>query len=277
MMNLKNLYPAILAAFISLSVSAAPAESADLVKDYSIPPSVTALKSQPRTALIIGNSYAYYNCGQFDYLWGFSGSSKDKKLESEISTTAGAGLDWHDVKGLIAPTGDSWRYLFRKQAGRIFDAVILQGNSREPIDPRMKESFARWAAIHAGTIRDAGGEPMLMMTWAREGQPEMTKALADATIKVGNDNGMMVIPVGLAFAEVKRLYPEIKLIMPDKSHPTAAGSYLASAVIWSSLMRESLAGNDFLGGCEKPLVKETALKLQETARAVTKAVFGWHE
>lgn len=260
----------------ALFSGAAAAQDVQIAGDYDVKPLVTSLKAKPQTAIIIGNSYTYYNCGLFDYLWGFSEQSKTK-LETQMATTAGAGLDWHDVKGLIDPQGKSWSYIFKKHDGRIFDVVILQGNSREPIDERMKDDYRKWAGIHAETIRRTGAEPAIMMTWAREGQPEMTKQLADATIEVGNANKALVIPVGLAFAEVKRTHPEITLIMPDRSHPTAAGSYLAGAVIWSSLTRESLAGNGFLGGCEKPLSPETARVLQETAWAVTKAFYGWKE
>lgn len=260
----------------ALLATSAPAFAGDTTTpaDYGVKPAVTSLKAAPRTAIIIGNSYTYYNCGLFDYLWGFSGAGKTK-LETQMSTTAGAGLDWHDVKGLIDPRGKSWSYLFKKHDGRIFDAVILQGNSLEPIDPRMKDDYRKWAAIHAKTIRETGAEPVLLMTWARADKPEMTRSLADATISVGNEIGALVIPAGLAFAEVKRTHPEIALQMSDKSHPTAAGSYLASAVIWSSLMHESLVGNGWLGGCEKPLPPETARILQETAWRVTADFYGW--
>lgn len=147
----------------------------------------------------------------------------------------------------------------------------------EPIDARMKDDYRKWAGIHAKTIRDTGADPVFMMTWAREGKPEMTKQLADATIAVANEQKALVIPVGLAFAEVKREHPEITLIMPDKSHPTAAGSYLAGAVIWSSLMHESLEGNTFMGGCEKPLQPEVAEKLQRAAWTVVKTFYGWQD
>lgn len=260
---------------LALALIAAAVASGAFAADYSVQPKVTSLNAQPKTALLIGNSYTYYNCGLFDYLWGFSGASKNKKLETQMSTTAGAGLDWHDVKGLVQPTGNSWSFLFKKHDGRIFDAVVLQGNSLEPIDPRMKDSFTRYAGEHVKTIRKAGGEPLFMITWAREGKPEMTQQLADATIKVANDNNAMAIPVGIAFAEVQRRHPEIDLIMPDHSHPTAAGSYLAGAVIWSTLLKESLEGNTFPGGCEKPLPPEVTLKLQKAAWDVTKAFFRW--
>lgn len=274
MTTIGKISTAALCAALAAGASAGPAEVA---ADYAVKPVVTSLKAKPRTAIIIGNSYTYYNCGLFDYLWGFSGASKTTKLETQMSTTAGAGLDWHDVKGLIDPQGKSWTYIFKKRDGRIFDAVILQGNSLEPIDARMKDDYRRWAGIHAKTVRETGAEPVFMMTWAREGKPEMTKQLADATIAVANEQRALVIPVGLAFAEVKRTHPEITLIMPDKSHPTAAGSYLAGAVIWSSLMHENLSGNAFLGGCEKPLAPETAAKLQDAAWKVTKQFFGWKD
>lgn len=263
------------AAALTLTVAAQAAPASSIAGDFSVKPAVTSLKAKPKTAIIIGNSYTYYNCGLFDYLWGFSGASETTKLETQMSTTAGAGLDWHDVKGLLEPEGRSWTYLFKKHDGRIFDAVVLQGNSLEPIDPRMKDDFRKWAGIHAKTIRETGAEPLLLITWARKGKPEMTKALADATTAVANEVGAMAIPAGLAFAKVSREHPEIELIMPDNSHPTAAGSYLASAVIWAALTHESLVGNAFLGGCEKPLPPETARILQEAAWSTAVEFYGW--
>lgn len=85
----------------------------------------------------------------------------------------------------------------------------------------------------------------------------------------------MVLPVGLAFAYVSETYPEINLIMPDQSHPTAASSYLASAVIFSALTKQSLEGSGYLGGCEKPLSAYEAQKLQKTAWDTVKDFYGW--
>lgn len=158
---------------------------------------------------------------------------------------------------------------------RVFDAVILQENSLEPIDPRRSAGFRNEAEKQIAAVRGLGVEPLLMIAWARQGRPEMTRQLADATTTEANKRRVMAVPVGLAFAESQRLHPESELIMPDHSHPTAAGSYLASAVIWSTLKHESLEGNAFLGGCEKPLAPETAAKLQKTVWEVVRTFFDW--
>ena len=129
--------------------------------------------------MVIGNSYSYYNCGVFDYLWGFAADQKED-LQTAQATIAGADLDWHHVESLINPPGKSWSFIFKKdKQGRLFDAVLLQPNSMSPIDPRMVDNFKEWAGKHIKTIRAAGSEPALVMTWARKGKPEMKKPLAD--------------------------------------------------------------------------------------------------
>lgn len=264
--------PRLLAALCAALLSAGPAAALE----NTVAPEVRSLERDPQTVMIFGNSYTYYNCGLFDYIWGFSGASGRSKLLAEISTAAGAGLDVHDVCRFLKPApGGSIDLLFKPVDGRVFDAVILQANSLEPIDPKRSAGFREHAAKQIAAVRGFGAEPLLMITWARKGRPEMTRLLADATIAEANANHAMAVPVGLAFAESQRLNPEIELIMPDKSHPTAAGSYLASAVIWSTLKHESLEGNAFPGGCEKPLSPETAAKLQKTAWEVVRTFFGW--
>lgn len=244
--------------------------------ENTVAPEVRSLSLNLQTVMIFGNSYTYYNCGLFDYIWGFSGASKGSKLLAEISTAAGGGLDVHDVGRFLKPApGGSIDLLFKPVNGRVFDAVILQANSLEPIDLKRSAGFREAAGKQIAAVRGFGVEPLLTVTWARKGHPEMTRQLADATITEANKHRVISVPVGLAFAESQRLHPEIELIMPDNSHPTATGSYLASAVIWSSLKHESLEGNAFLGGCEKPLSSEIAAKLQKTAWEVVRAFFGW--
>ena len=113
------------------------------------------------------------------------------------------------------------------------------------------------------------------MTWARKGKPEMTKPLADSVISVGNANNAMVIPVGLAFAKALEKDPKVNLIMPDNSHPTAAGSYLESAVIYSALMKHPIEKSNYLGGCEKPLKPELAAFLRDIAWQTVRDFYGW--
>ena len=44
----------------------------------------------------------------------------------------------------------------------------------------------------------------------------------------------------------------------DKSHPTAAGSYLYGAMLYGLLFQKSPEGMAYLGECEKPLKPEDA-------------------
>ena len=114
-----------------------------------------------------------------------------------------------------------------------------------------------------------------MISWSSEYIPEMTKQLADATIRVANENKALVIPVGLAFAQALKERPDLKLTVEDNRHPTAAGSYLEGAVIFAALTRTSPQGAPFLGGCEKPLAKKDAQFLQTIAWKTVKEFYEW--
>lgn len=252
--------------------------------NYSIEPLVKGLKTKPDRVLLVGNSFMYYNCGVGGYI---SGIAKDKKtkLTTAMATIGGAGLDWHDVKSYLRPNGllsystlndGSNKLIFNNYpGGKVFDAVVLQDNSQGPIHPELKKFFEKYAAIHSKDIRATGAEPVFLMTWAYADRPEMTKQLADATIKVANDNKAMVIPVGLAFANALKDRPDLKLTVADNRHPTAAGSYLEGAVIFAALTKSSPEGANFLGGCEKPLAQNDAQFLQGIAWKTVKDFYGW--
>lgn len=252
--------------------------------DYSVKPLVKGLKSAPASVLLVGNSFMYYNCGVSGYVSGLA-KAKKTKMSTSMVTIAGAGLDWHDVKSYLRPNAinsystlndGSNRLIFHKHPdGRIFDVVVLQDNSQGPVHPELKKFFAKYAAIHSRDIRATGAEPAFLMTWAYADRPEMTKALADATIEVANENKAMVIPAGLAFAASLKARPDLKLTVADNRHPTAAGTYLEGAVIYAALTGKSPVGADYLGGCEKPLSKADATYLQEVAWKTVKDFYGW--
>jgi hypothetical protein len=259
------------AAAVLAAAAAVPAAAAE---DLPVRPAVTSLSKVPTNVMIIGNSYTYYNCGVFDYMFGFAADRK-VDIKTAQATIAGADLDWQPVEALINPKGDSHKFYKRNKDGVLFDTVLLQPNSMSPVDPKRVPSFRKYAAEHVATIRKAGGEPALVLTWARKGKPEMTAQLAESVIKTANELKVLVIPVGLAFAEAQKQDPSVELIMPDKSHPTAAGSYLESAVIFSALTHASLEGSHYYGGCEKSLNPKTAAFLQKVSWETVKSFYGW--
>ena len=65
-----------------------------------------------------------------------------------------------------------------------------------------RDTFRRGLERHSTDLAAIGIRSMIMMTWAWGGQARHdARELADATTTAANDNGVMVIPAGLAFAE----------------------------------------------------------------------------
>ena len=81
----------------------------------------------------------------------------------------------------------------------------------------------------------------------------MTASLAEAYTRAGNVTGALVIPAGLAFARVLKARPELILHMPDKRHPTLAGTYLAAATAYGALYGRSPEANTYTAGLDPEL------------------------
>lgn len=247
--------------------------------DNSVKPEVTApLTSSPKVALLIGNSYSFYNCGVHTYLRGLMrAGSPVEKMKTRLLTISSGALSYHDVAHYLSPhEQDPYAEVKDgKLTKPMFDVVLLQGHSAAAVSPKRLPFFEKYAVSHAETIRKAGSTPLLVMTWAKQNKPEDIKQLADNTIKVANKADMMVVPVGLAFAEVRKSRPDLVMHMPDKSHPTAAGTYLYGAVLYSTLFHRSPEDINYLGECEKPLATDTAEFLRRTAWKTVSEFFGW--
>ena len=202
---------------------------------------------------------------------------------SRLVTIGGAGLGWFNVWELVRPSGMAAYYEDESEDGKlkkadfrkekVVDAVILQANTKGPISPSRKAGFRKFAKQHAYDLQCFGIQPLIMMTWARKNRPEMTRMLADEATKVGNMAGAMVIPVGLAFAEVMKKYPEISLHRPDNSHPSPEGTYLEACVIFSSIFHRSPVGLNYYG--EEPVDPKIAGLLQQISWNSVCEYFAW--
>lgn len=226
----------------------------------------------------------YYNNGVGAYAAQIS-RQKGDPIAFFMVTMGGAGLDWHRVKDYLRPEAAQSPNLAdagedrddSRQAAkeRGYDAVVLQDRSRGPIDSKLSKLFREYAAIHCEDIRRAGAFPLLMMTWAYADKPEMTARLADATLKVANENKAMVVPVGLAFANALKGDPGIRLTVSDKRHPTPAGTYLEACVIYATLTGKSPEGAKRATIGDVKIPGETAAYLQKIAWETTRDFFGW--
>jgi hypothetical protein len=108
------------------------------------------------------------------------------------------------------------------------------------------------------------------MSWAYADKPEMTAQLAEAYTTAGNENKALVIPAGLAFAKSIGKQPELNLYAPDKRHPSLAGTYLASCVVFAALTGRSPVGNSYLAGIDA----QTASFLQNVAWETVQEYYG---
>jgi hypothetical protein len=216
----------------------------------------------------VGNSFFYYNNSLHNHFGKLSESLGDKPAVRGTSVTvSGSGLDWHDMESLVRPNGIG-RYSFVgdnqirfNPPGKQYDTVVMMDCSQCPVHPQLQQSFHETVKKDADILRKQGIRPVLFMSWAYKDKPEMTRQLADAYTKAGNDNDVLVIPAGLAFAKAIERKPDLELYVADKRHPSLAGTYLAACASYAALMRKSPVGASYTAG----LPPETAKLLQQAA------------
>lgn len=263
-----------LAAALFLAGSASALEN-------TVKPEVTApLAKSPKVALLVGNSYSFYNCGVHTYLRGLMKEGTPKEnMKTRLLTISSGSLSFHDMKFYLSPHEQDPYAVVKdgKLEHPMFDVVLMQGHSAAATSKKRLPFFEKYAKAHADTIREAGSTPLLIMTWPKKDKPEDITKLADNTIRIANDAKMMTVPVGLAFMEAIKAKPDLEMYMPDKSHPSAAGSYLYGAVLYSTLFHRTPADINYLGECEKPLSPETAKFLREVAWNTVTEFFGWEK
>ena len=92
-----------------------------------------------------------------------------------------------------------------------------------------------------------GSEAALYMTHAyikphRRFIKNQIELISDTYTKVGNENRVLVIPVGLAFDLAYNEKPDIKLHESDGTHPNLLGTYLAACTVFASIYDKSPIG-----------------------------------
>jgi len=232
---------------------------------------------RPTSAILIGNSFFYYNNSLHNHFALLLRSADaDYKFRATSVTISGSGADWHDVDSYYRPNAigkysfDANNNIVFNKIDRLFDLAIMMDCSQCPIHPQLKPAFSEYSKKHSDTVRTHGGVPVFFMTWAYADKPEMTAELAEAYTRVGNDNGVFVIPVGLAFAKSIQRRPELNLYAADKRHPSMAGTYLAACTMYASLFKKSPVDLKYTAGLDEASAK----LLQTVARETVQDYFG---
>ena len=180
----------------------------------------------PLRVLFVGNSYTYVN-------------DLPAVVRALGAATPGAGVEVDSVTVGGATLADHWNSTGAREriASGGFDAVVIQGQSMEPVSS--PASFDQHAALLAGALRDAGAHGVWYATWARrdvEAEPRaLTEALELRYRMAAALNGDVVARVGAAWQIALLELPGVELYDADRSHPSPAGSLLAGCVILQAL------------------------------------------
>ena len=219
-------------------------------------PEIKSFTNQnPKQILMVGNSFLYYNNGMHNPLVRMIRADKELGEGHKIrkATINGSSLTWHNIKTYVSNpfigsfTFDQDNNLVESEK-QPFDVVIMHDCSRCPVNKETQKMFHAAVDVHAKALKKENIEVMLMMTWPYKDKPGMTKKLRKEYVKAANRNNIMVSPVGLAFHEVNKSYPNINLYTKDLRHPSPAGTYLAAAVLFGSIYKKTPEGNPYIFG-----------------------------
>jgi hypothetical protein len=227
--------------------------------------------ASPQRVLFVGNSYYYYNNSLHNHVSNLVKAAEPAlgaRLQFKSSTIGGAALNHHNMAHLIEPG--------RIGVAQPFEWVVMQGGSGEPLSPRRREIFRQTAAHNAELIRGKGGQVALYMTHAyvqphKQVSPQNIVATEAMYVDVGNEIGALVIPVGLAFEEAYRRFPDLKLHNRDGTHPSLLGTYLAACTTFATLYGRSPVGNSYRA--EGITDEALATQLQQVAQDVVTQFF----
>jgi hypothetical protein len=228
----------------------------------------------PASLLWVGNSFFYFNNSMHGHVGSLLGAAGVRGVRQTSVTISGAGLDWHDMGSHFKPGTGMSRYSFTptndvsfNQFERAYDMVLMMDCSQCPVHPQLQPAFHDTARAHAETVRRAGAEPVLFLSWAYQDAPEMTATLAAEYVKAGRANHMRIVPAGPAFAASVAKRPDINLYAPDKRHPSLAGTYLGAAVVMASVFKKSPVGNSYTAGLPADVAQHLQTVAWETVQS----------
>ncbi len=154
-------------------------------------------------------------------------------------------------------------------AGGNYDVVILQEDSDIPAVRERLLTSTLPALRRMGVLTASSGtEVILFETWAdRDGAAlsgfnsfaSMQEALSDGYSSMASEIRADVSSVGATWWSVRTSNPDILLHSPDGKLPTEEGSYLAAAVLTTSILGEEL--ENFANGHVDDEIAEQLLEL----------------
>jgi hypothetical protein len=183
--------------------------------------------------LFIGNSFTQRN--DLPGLLAEMAAERGVHIQHKLISAGGASLRNHWNAGRAVEAIKDGEY----------DYVVLQEQSTLPVKnaKRMTENVRLFDEV----IKQAGAKTVLYMTWARQHSPESQRAITDAYSSIGKELGAIVMPVGLVWQKFISKHDQPLLYDRDQSHPSPAGTYLATCVFLVSLLKIDPRGIEACG------------------------------
>lgn len=227
----------------------------------------TANERDSLRILWVGNSFTYYN--DLPSMVQRIASTQKIKLAYAQMTKGGERLAGHleNRKLLDTIARGGWDYVVLQEQSSM-PAMSTQSVAREvyPAAHRLD------SLIHAASPQ---AHVVFYMTWGHKygnrkpiaGYPPintyegMQERLITSYLEMTYDNGAWCAPVGMAWRRVRSERPDLQLYRQDCFHPSAAGSYLAANVIFTTIFRRRYQ-SDYTAD----LAPDVAEYLQQTAQ-----------
>ncbi len=176
--------------------------------------------------LFIGNSLTIANGGIETHVQNFYDNGNPEVIAyTQSASTSGASLKEHLMDGLAegAINSKDWDYIILQENG-----VIATINPEETIA----------SILEFKELINSSTNVFLFMTWAYEGQPEMTEQLTTVYNDASDLTNFKVIPVGLGWRDFEVENNSISLLGPDGLHPNIYGTYFASGMIFNIISNQ---------------------------------------
>lgn len=176
--------------------------------------------------LFIGNSLTIANGGIETHIQNFyDEGNPEVTAYTQSASISGASLKEHLMAGLAegAINSKDWDYIILQENG-----VVATINPEETLE----------SILEFKKIIKTSTNVFLFMTWAYEGQPEMTEQLASVYYEAAALTNYRVIPVGLGWRDFEAENNSISFLGPDGLHPSKYGTYFASGMIFSIISNQ---------------------------------------
>jgi len=223
-----------------------------------------------KKVLFIGNSYTAFNA--LPTMVSSMAASTSDELIFDSNTPGGYRFLDHATNAttLSKIAADDWNY------------VALQAQSQETSfsTPFKQEELYPYAEILIDSIRSNYdcSEPMFYMTWGREnGDVNNCEFIPWFCTYEGMDDSIQatytymadtyhteVAPTGAVWRYLRENYPEIDLYTPDGSHPSLAGSYVATCAFYTMIFKK----DPTLASWNSSLSETVANTIKEAAKII---------